>query len=988
MTIFKTILLYFNLFIAFSQCYSQTLKFENYSTKNGLPSDEVYNMHQDKSGYLWFFTNYGAVKYNGKEFKSILKNLPFNDSFIYSIFERNDGRKWIANSNAKIFEVVNDSAVQVKGTEAVSEKLRKSAHEIIQLYVDDDANIYTITKSTSYKFQYDSGKYIAIDLSVQMKDSVFLFKLIEVNKTILPIITITNSGLYNLTNRIDSLDFQLTDNKKLYSYKIPSKSPSFPRYFKRYDSLIYFAFYKKLYKIDAKKRISSIPIGNYVNNFIIDKNKHVWVACFNNGLFELDERDSIINHYFDGITVNDVLLDAENGLWLTTTNSGVYYCSDTKALHFENNSSLGRRINFIKAINDVLFIAVSNGELFTLNNSKFKSSYKSDIVNSTNDIIKYNTNYLLVSRYKIEIVNINSQGNISLVKTVSGVESALNAIYLGNEEVLYSNRRGIGIARKGRLNSLLYVDRKIYTLASANGNYYLGTDNGVFLFKKDDFSEFFKVNNIPTVKVENLNTKSFIPETKETVITKIILDNKSNLWLCSIGSGVFKLDSQNKLKKINTSNGLPSNIVKDIFFTHDNRVLISTNRGLFSAKLNNRQSIENVEWNAIYNDAVEECVLFKNSLYLSTKEGLVIMDDSKIQEKERIFFNLHSIIINSQKVSLNELSHLSAFQNNLEFEFDLVSFKKSNLKISYKLNGPIEYNGSVVDEHLKLNNLPFGDYKLILFPEIDKGQKIEVKFKIPPKFWQTKPFIVSLLLFIILVILAILRLIVFSIRKKDQKKTERQMILTEYRLLALRAQMDPHFIFNSLNSIQQFIMTGDNAKAEIYLSKFAKLIRELLESNANQSVLLSEEVEILKGYIEMEMLRFDNSFSYSIRVDDKLNPSQIKLPHLIIQPFVENAIWHGLLTKQGNRTINVKLEYESNVTIKCSIDDNGIGREASRKHENKFKRKSLAINIVRERLNLMAQSLKVDCGVVITDKTNQQGEASGTRIDIVLPILN
>jgi hypothetical protein len=224
--------------------------------------------------------------------------------------------------------------------------------------------------------------------------------------------------------------------------------------------------------------------------------------------------------------------------------------------------------------------------------------------------------------------------------------------------------------------------------------------------------------------------------------------------------------------------------------------------------------------------------------------------------------------------------------------------------------------------------------------------------------------------------------------KRASEKLDLESKLHEMEIRTLKSQMNPHFIFNSLNSIQQFIMTGENAKAELYLSKFSRLMRDLLESNTKESILLSEEVDILKGYIEMEMLRFDNSFSYSIQLDTKLNQQQVKLPHMMIQPFVENAIWHGLLKKQGNGKIGVHFEYINNFTLRCTVDDNGIGRKASANHENTFKKKSLALSIVEQRLSLIRQTLKLDCKVEIMDKTDLQGLAAGTRIIIILPILN
>ncbi len=224
--------------------------------------------------------------------------------------------------------------------------------------------------------------------------------------------------------------------------------------------------------------------------------------------------------------------------------------------------------------------------------------------------------------------------------------------------------------------------------------------------------------------------------------------------------------------------------------------------------------------------------------------------------------------------------------------------------------------------------------------------------------------------------------------KRASEKLKLESKLHEMEIRTIRSQMNPHFIFNSLNSIQQFIVTGENVKAELYLFKFSKLIRDLLESNTNEGLLLFEEVEILEGYLEMEMLRFDNSFSYAIMLDDRLNLRKIKLPHLMIQPFVENAIWHGLLIKKGGRSIDLNFEYESPTTIKCTIEDNGIGREASKKQENTFKKKSLALSMVKQRLELMAQTLKQDCNLEIIDKINEHGIATGTKVIIILPIEN
>ncbi len=145
---------------------AQTLKFEQFTTRDGLPSDEVCNMHQDKKGDIWIFTHYGPLKYNGHEFVPVLKNLPFTESVIYAIYENKKGRKWIANSNKNIYEVVNDSAFVVEGTQSYSEELRKATNEIYQLIVDDSLTIYIktslcatgLTKLAPGKYRFPSNR--------------------------------------------------------------------------------------------------------------------------------------------------------------------------------------------------------------------------------------------------------------------------------------------------------------------------------------------------------------------------------------------------------------------------------------------------------------------------------------------------------------------------------------------------------------------------------------------------------------------------------------------------------------------------------------------------------------------------------------------------------------------------------------------------------------------------------------------------------------
>jgi len=223
--------------------------------------------------------------------------------------------------------------------------------------------------------------------------------------------------------------------------------------------------------------------------------------------------------------------------------------------------------------------------------------------------------------------------------------------------------------------------------------------------------------------------------------------------------------------------------------------------------------------------------------------------------------------------------------------------------------------------------------------------------------------------------------------KAAEHKLNLEYKFHEMEIRTLKAQMNPHFIFNALNSIQQLIMQNDNDAAQKYLSKFSKLIRRLLESNHHDNLSLRDEVDLLNRYLDIESLRFGNSFSYEVSLIGILNPDNFFIPHLLVQPFVENAIWHGLLPKQGEKRLHVRFQILDEERISCIIEDNGIGREQSGQRAQTFKKKSLALSYVRNRLELLSHTLQRDCSVQIQDLKNEKNEAIGTRVEVIIPRL-
>ncbi len=242
----------------------------------------------------------------------------------------------------------------------------------------------------------------------------------------------------------------------------------------------------------------------------------------------------------------------------------------------------------------------------------------------------------------------------------------------------------------------------------------------------------------------------------------------------------------------------------------------------------------------------------------------------------------------------------------------------------------------------------------------------------------------------VIVVLLVLSYLLFNRYKLKQKhfriELEKKNIEIEQRLL--RTQMNPHFIFNSLNSINSFISDNNSEMAQSFLSKFARLMRYILEHSRKTVVLLSDEINTLKLNLELEQLRFDNRFQFQIKVDDDIDPENTYIPPMLIQPFIENAILHGLAAKEGeNGSLLIHLKSVGELML-CVIEDNGIGREKAaeiKKKSGKGNHKSLGMQVTKERLSILTEKYKQEITYKITDVKDADGNASGTKVELTIP---
>jgi hypothetical protein len=355
-------------------------------------------------------------------------------------------------------------------------------------------------------------------------------------------------------------------------------------------------------------------------------------------------------------------------------------------------------------------------------------------------------------------------------------------------------------------------------------------------------------------------------------------------------------------------------------------------------------------------------------------QSITANNSNIFRHKDQIRVDIDS---NDLEIKIYSPNYPYAYSNNIRW--------KTALEDDWHL-----YDGN---NSIQLFNLRVGSYKLIYelrqLPEADQwisGRPLVIH--VSQSFFRSNWF----LLVIFLVALGLGYLIFLQrvnvIRRREQLKSAHERQLAEVKMSALNSQMNPHFLFNTMNSINHFILKNEVDKASHYLTRFSRLIRQILHNSRQSLVSLEDELNAMNLYVEMEQLRFDDGFDYAVHIDPAIDIAQTKIPPMLMQPYLENAIWHGLLHKDDHRKLYLTIEKDvANLSI--SIKDNGIGRVAAETYKTNYtqQRKSVGMSITKDRIDLANKLYHTEADIEIIDHY-ENGTSAGTEIVITLPILN
>lgn len=561
----------------------------------------------------------------------------------------------------------------------------------------------------------------------------------------------------------------------------------------------------------------------------------------------------------------------------------------------------------------------------------------------------------------------------------------------GNEFLLCSNNGITGfdpVSGKGRsfiehpALASIARHRTFYALIDSRGNWWLAQREGLFHFNP-------QTQQLTTVPVPGLQGDQSIQTVAEDSAGNVYAGGFTGLYIYA--NGQFK-DPQ----IIRKQDGLTSSNITGLICDRNGDVWIIGNRGLARYRPATREleSFDEKDGLLAGNHKFSAYYLSDDgTVYIGSEDGYNHFHPDSLGGKS-LPLKLHITQLNLQDtlMSVAGISELTLpyNRNNIQFSYLAVDYKTGPyLQYRYRLAGlDSNYVYAGRQRTVRYNNLKPGNY--LFNVEVSANGKDWYKaepfsFTIQPAFWKTAWFLVLCSLMLTLLVYGWYRIRIRQVQKQARLKAEYEIRLNDLENSALRAQMNPHFIFNCLNTINAFVNKNDKAQANQYISRFSRLIRLILDHSRQRTISLEEELQALELYLQIEQVRFENRFSYRIEVDENIDPDNTAIPGLLIQPFAENAIVHGLLPakRPGMLQINVS---RNDAGISIVVEDNGVGRQQAlaNRPDHLAVQRSHGTDITMKRASLFNREHGTDWQPVITDLYDEQGNAAGTRVEIQL----
>ena len=986
--------------------FGQQYNFHNYSVKEGIGQSQVYDMLQDSRGYLWIGTRGGGItKFDGNNFKSFSTKDGLPNNYIMCIKEDKNGHLWIGTNNG---------LSEYKGIKFKNYTIIKN-EEIIVYDLDFDKKNNLWIASNKGLIKYDGKTFVNISKEINDKQIAINTILCSRNNSIY---YANANGIFQLISKNNT--YELIKYKNITQVNCIREDAKNKIWIGTYSNGLWFSNGNKFTKISNSDLINKAVVWKI--NF--DRKNNILLSTLSNGVIEFNPINNEINNLTEkeGLANNHVrcaLQDKFGNYWYGTSGGGISNYFGKMFTTYDKSNGLGG--NFIYSIftdsKNRTWIGNSNMGVSIYDSLKFTK------IDESNGFVNQ----------KIKAINEDNYGNIYLGTEGDGLYIFQNHKFdkidkLNHQYIRYIEKDKEGnmwIASAGnglyeiipstKNNGKNYIIKHFTLNDKLIGNRItaLHSDkrNRVWYSTENDGISFIE-NEIPSNI--SITTKNGLPDNSIRCMKE---DNYGKLWI-GTANGIATIDIYKNLKTTSDfKNKLTSDNIYLITFDTKENIMIGSESGIDYLKLDEKRKLKEVKHYSKGDGfvGIETCQnsVFNNSdgtIWFGTINGLTKYNPSNLIKNEsetvtnitdvKLFYN--SIINTPYKKFVGDWNHVKFIElpynkNHLTFDISGINFSNPDaVKYKWKLEGfDNDWSPASNQRSVTYSNIPSGTFtfKVVSCNEDDvwnlNPQKITIIIHKP--FWKQWWFIICTIIILVGIIWWILKQREANIKKKAneaQQKLIMEKELIELEHKALRLQMNPHFIFNALNSIQSQIGTNNEQNARFYLAKFSKLMRQILDNSRNSLITLKDEIDMLENYLLIEKFCNDNKFEYSITIDENLETDFIKIPPMILQPFVENAIKHGMKYLQDKKGQIDLMLVESENEIVCTITDNGIGRKKSaelNKNSRDAFHKSTALIVTEERLNLLKNN-SASNSINIIDLYDENGNATGTKVEVKIPI--
>ena len=673
-----------------------------------------------------------------------------------------------------------------------------------------------------------------------------------------------------------------------------------------------------------------------------------------------------------------MLFDKEKGIWASTFEKGIFYAPFLNYFKFSNQAELASSIAGITTYGSNVYVATSSNFIFSID----KANQIKELPYLKEANLQTKVNFFPIHDKLILSGSLLASFD-SITQKFTYIKGNQNQYYFAGSVGQSSNGRLAFVAQgwyyeieEGVTVCKIPIPARATSLyLAADSKTYVGTLNGLYVRN----GNYFEVVSHPILANERINQ---------------LTGDAKHLYVCTKNKGIFILENDT-WKNLNKLNGLASDICNYALADNYDTVWVATNKGISFFNSNHPDKIQTLTIsNGLPTNEISCLTRRANQLFVATREGLCwlnLYSDFLNTIPPEIYIS--RVFDNKKNQAIEKNSILDYDQNTLRFYVECPSYKKLfSPGYMYALKGYSDSLFYAENEVLEFQNLEPGDYTLevkgINNNLVYSKHTASFSFRIKSPYWKSAWFILLeiVLLGALIYLFVIWR--IAKIRKQEKLKSDLNAMLNESRMTALQAQMNPHFIFNAINSIQSFILNNETQNAYDYLAKFAKLVRLVLNNSKQNSISLKTEIETLELYVQMEKIRFKNSFVFKITFnEDEEEFSEISIPVMLIQPFIENAIWHGIMPLKENKKGKIELRfYIHSNALEIQIEDNGIGRKQAQSLRSDKNHKSLGIQLVQERLALLDSNQSNKAQLQILDLNKDNESSSGTLVKIHIPL--